>query len=112
MGWCVDKGIPHHTYLSWPAESRAKLIAYLMEEALRCSLCGSAEWEWEDNKHAYDVTEKFCQGCYLKTVTADSNGGLPGTTVELVPVTPLLRAKQWQVAERLRELDTDDGSDG
>lgn len=72
-------------------------------------MCGTASWEWEENKRAYDVQEKFCQGCYLKHISSDSQHALPGTTVELVPVTPLLRAKQWKQAERMKELAEDDG---
>lgn len=65
-------------------------------------MCGTAPWEWEENPHAYEVQEKFCKGCYNRNTYSESlKNALPGTTVELVKVTPEMRAKQI-IQERKR----------
>lgn len=108
MSYCVEKGIPHDQWLSWSEESRAKHIAYLLEQAEVCQLCGTAEWEWIENNFAYEPTEQFCRGCYLKEVSSEGAGKLPGTTVTLTPVTPLLRAEQAVVRQRRARLKLSD----
>lgn len=105
MSYCVDKGIPHDQFLEWDPESRAKTLAYLMEQGEVCQLCGTAGWEWKENRYAYDVEEVFCQGCYLKEVSSDGDR-LPGTRIDLVPATKELRDKQYlqhQRRARIRE---------
>ncbi len=71
-------------------------------------MCGTAPWEWEENRFAYTPVEDFCQGCYQKSIYSDSQGKtLPGTNVKLVPTTPILKAKMYLAAvkraRRLRE---------
>lgn len=89
LGYCVDHGIPHSDWLEkWDAEDRSKVVAYLMEQAERCDFCGTAPWEWEENRFAYEPEDHFCQGCYYKSVFSDSESqSLPGTNVRLIPVT-------------------------
>ena len=94
MSYCYEKAIPHSEFLKWDPGDRAKVLAFAMEQTSRCSMCGTAEWEWEENKFAYTAVEDFCKGCYQKSVFSDREGtSLPGTNVKLVPTTPLLRAK-------------------
>lgn len=100
MSYCVDKAIPHSEWLSWPAEDRAKTIAYIQEDAARCSMCSTAQWEWDENPYAYEPVEEFCKGCYLKSIASEDAGKMPGTRVTLTPVTAQLRAKQWVENER------------
>jgi hypothetical protein len=95
ISYCVDKGIPHEQFLEWDVSSRAKVIAYLLEQAGTCQLCGTAGWEWEENKYAYDVQEVFCPGCYRKEVSGTSGDKLPGTRIDLVPATKELRDQQY-----------------
>lgn len=103
MGWCADHGLPHSALYEWEDEDRAKLHAYLLEESLRCTMCGTAKWEWEANKHAYTPEDDFCQGCYLKAKQAEDNDSLDGTTVILIPNTPEVQEKR-RVAH-LRTMD-------
>jgi hypothetical protein len=103
LSYCVEKGIPHDVFLDWETESRAKVLAYLLEQAESCQLCGTARWEWEENKYAYDVQEVFCQGCYMKEVSADGDR-LPGSRIELVPVTKELRDQQYLINQRRSRL--------
>lgn len=95
MSFCNEKGIPHSEWLKWAPEDRAKAMAFQMESALRCSSCGTAPWEWEENKFAYAAVDEFCNGCYQKAVFGDteSNKSLPGTNIKLVPTSPMMKAK-------------------
>ena len=31
-------------------------------------MCGTAPWEWEENKFAFTAVDEFCQGCYQKSI--------------------------------------------
>lgn len=105
MGYCTDKAIPHSVFLEWDPEDRAKVLAYLMEQNSRCTMCGTAPWEWEDNRFAYTAVDEFCNGCYQKAMFSDlSSTSLPGTNVKLVPTTPLLKAEMAVKAKKRRKM--------
>lgn len=108
MAYCYEKGISHDEFLSWSPESRAKTLAFALESAAKCQLCGTAEWEWEENRFAYEAEEKFCKGCYLKAVASEGHNNLPGTTVELVPVTELGKAVKKVRAQRRAAMNRKD----
>jgi hypothetical protein len=94
MSYCFEHGIPHSKFLKWEPEDRAKTLAFAMESAQRCNMCGTASWEWEENRFAYTAVDEFCQGCYQKSIYSDTQGSsLPGTNVKLIPTTPQLTAK-------------------
>ena len=61
---------------------------------MRCDMCGTASWEWDENRRAYEPVEKFCHGCYIKTVAGTDNNDMPGTTIELVPTGTVEHAKR------------------
>jgi len=84
--WCSDHGLPHSALLDWSEEDRAKLAAFLLEHNSRCQLCGTADWEWEEDRNAYEPMAKQCWGCYIKDSSTDENDRLPGSTMTLVPV--------------------------
>lgn len=108
MSYCFEKGIPHSEFLDWDPEDRAKTLAYAMESAQRCTLCGTAPWEWEENKFAFTAVEEFCQGCYQKSVFSDQQGSsLPGTNVKLIPTTPQLTAQLAMKARKRSRLKMD-----
>lgn len=95
--------MPHSQLLEWDADDRAKLMAFLLENAERCDMCGTASWEWEENRFAYEATDSFCHGCYLKSVYADTGqDSMPGTSVSLVPNTEYRKAKRKVDAEKAR----------
>jgi hypothetical protein len=108
MSYCFEKGISHDEFLAWSNEARAKTLAYALEQASRCQLCGTAEWEWDENRFAYEPEEKFCHGCHLKAVASEGNNSLPGTTVELTPVTDLSKAVKKVRHQRLAQMDMGD----
>lgn len=111
MSWLSEIGRPHSWWLDLDAEDRAKQVAFLLESNERCDMCGTAEWEWKENQHAYEPVDHFCRGCYMKSVFQDQeSGGLPGTNVKLVPFSPMRQAerivrarKQAQVLRKDRE---------
>jgi hypothetical protein len=108
MRYCYEKAIPHSVFLRWEPEDRAKVLAYAMEEATRCSMCGTAPWEWEQNKYAYTAIDELCLGCYQKSVFSDTmSKSLPGTNVKLVPTTPQLKAQQLVTAKKHRKMRTE-----
>lgn len=98
MSFCVEKGIAHSEFLSWDVSDREKAMAFLLEQSLTCQMCGTAPWQWEENEHAFMAMDHLCKGCYLKKVSSEDAGSLPGTTTVLVPVTP----------QRLQELEERD----
>ena len=86
MKWCSDKGLPHSHILSWSLQDRAKLTAWLLEDAARCNSCGTAPWEWEENRFAYSADAKHCQGCmHLEVAREDQTETPPGTSIVLIP---------------------------
>jgi hypothetical protein len=93
LQWCSDHGLPHSALLDWCEEDRAKLAAFLLESNSRCQMCGTADWEWEEDRNAYEPMVKQCWGCYVKDRATDENDRLPGSTMTLVPS---------QEAEKLR----------
>jgi len=105
MSYCFENGIPHSEFLEWDPEDRAKILAYAMERSLRCTQCGTASWEWEENKFAYTAVEELCKGCYQKSVFQDQQSkSLPGTNVKLVPTTPQLKAQMIVVAKKRERM--------
>ena len=82
--WCTDHGLPHSTLLSWNAADRTKLLAYLMDEALRCTSCGTADWEFDEDPNAYWPDIKVCRGCALRDQRRDDLGSVPGATIVLL----------------------------
>lgn len=84
MQFCTEVGLPHSKFLEWSVEDRMKTVAFLLEKADRCALCGTAQWEWEENKRAYQPVEHHCPGCYLKHVAGEEQAMMPGTTIRLV----------------------------
>lgn len=105
MTFCNEKGIPHSVFLEWLPEDRAKAMATIMEASLRCNMCGTAQWEWDENKFAYAAVEEFCQGCYQKSVFNDQEAkSLPGTNVRLMPTTPMMKAKMKLAAIKRARL--------
>lgn len=112
MSYCVEKGISHDEWLSWSPESRAKHLAYMLEQADSCQLCGTSEWEWKEDRFAYEIQETFCRGCYLKEVASEEAGKLPGTTVNLVPATSRSRAQQIVIEQRRAAMMQEDEQEG
>lgn len=108
MAFCNEKAIPHSEFLDWDRDDQHKAMAQMIEKGEYCSLCGTAEWEWEENPHAYTPEEHFCKGCYIKESASEDAGKMKGTSVELVLSTPEVLRRQQQHYERLTKLDVTD----
>lgn len=84
-------------------------MAFLLEKSDRCGLCGTAGWEWEENKRAYTPVEHFCPGCYAKEALGENAGEMLGTTVRLVSsgsqeaARRLVKMRREAALERQRE---------
>ena len=65
-------------------------------------MCGTADWEWEEDRFAYEPVLHQCWGCYYKSVYYDSLGKpAPGTTVELQKVSPRSKAEREVREEKM-----------
>jgi hypothetical protein len=102
LQWCSDHGLPHSALLDWSEEDRAKLAAFLLEHNARCQMCGTADWEWQEDRNAYEPMAKQCWGCYIKDSATDENDRLPGSTMTLVPFkeAEVLRSKANKLPTR------------
>lgn len=64
-------------------------MAYLMEKAERCQMCGTAPWEWDEeqggSKDAYTPAVHQCMGCYHTKRAQEDEQLMPGASVILVP---------------------------
>lgn len=63
MAYCGPRGIPLSSFLSWPTDDQAAALGWLALDRTTCSGCGTADWEWEADRHAYEVQPWVCQGC-------------------------------------------------
>lgn len=59
-------------------------MAYLMENASRCQMCGTSAWEWEEDRFAYAPVTTQCMGCYIKDVSREDDAP-PGSRITLIP---------------------------
>lgn len=106
LSYCNEHGIPHSTWLEkWSPDDRSKAVAFLLEQVERCDMCGTAPWEWEENRFAYEAVDTFCQGCYLRAVASDSQStSLQGTNIQLLPYSPMRAAERAVADERRRQI--------
>jgi hypothetical protein len=85
LEWCTDKGIPHSEFLSWSPEDRAKVLASLLESRKRCPSCGTSDWEWEEDRGAYQAMQHVCQGCKVLYAAEEETDTALGARMILVP---------------------------
>ena len=58
----------------------------LMERSERCSMCGTAPWEWEEDRYAFEAARETCVGCQQKDLLRDDTEKAPaGSSVVLIP---------------------------
>lgn len=84
LRWCSERGIPHSQFLSWPVDDRVKVMAHLLEEAERCSMCGTAAFEWDADQFAYVAAVHVCKGCALREQSREMAADTAGASVVLV----------------------------
>lgn len=88
LDYCYEKGLPHSYLLGNPCvftpDDRDKLHAHILEKSSRCSLCGTCDWEWEQNRYAYEPIVEVCHGCQVKDLMREE-ATQPGSSISLVP---------------------------
>lgn len=55
----------------------------MIEDSLRCTMCGTAQWEWDADRFAYEPVLEHCPGCYAKETAAKDLDSSAGSTVQL-----------------------------
>lgn len=97
VAYCAEHGIPHSEFLArWSNEDRAKLVAHLVEQSEKCSMCGTADWQWIEDPEAFTPVFHDCMGCYLKETfrrSAPDADNRPGRTVTLKSKLEVLRGQ-------------------
>lgn len=63
-------------------------------------MCGTASWEWEENKFAYEAVSHLCRGCYVKDAASDDTKRQPGVTIELHPTGTQESARRQLTAQQ------------
>ena len=91
--------------MEWEPDDRAKALAFIFEKSERCQMCGTADWEWEDNKFAYEPVMRTCMGCYYKEIAREGQDIGPGVTVMLEKPGTIASAKRQVAAMRLSRRD-------
>lgn len=66
MNYCAPLGIPLSEFLNWHPDDQQAALAWQADRNSRCSHCGTADWEWEENRDAYVAKVKVCRGCHRR----------------------------------------------
>lgn len=106
MRFCNDNGIPHSKFLTWDREDQAKALAFMFEEADRCQMCGTADWEWQANRNAYEPVLTTCLGCYYKEIVREGQEIGPGVTARLEKPGTMQSAQRAVTLSRLARRDS------
>lgn len=57
-----------------------------MENADRCSMCGTSRWQWDEDPYAFEPLFDTCIGCQKKELLSQDDTPKPaGTSVRLFP---------------------------
>lgn len=87
MAYCYEHAIPHSRFLGgadvWLDTDRLKTMAFALEKAERCPACGTAPWEWEENRGAYVAVKERCQGCMRREAAMEDSPPGKGERVSL-----------------------------
>lgn len=64
------------------------VAAVVLEQAAICPMCGTAQWQWDEDPNAFVPMIHIDHGCMIKDRFADSMRNAPkqpGSSVRLVP---------------------------
>lgn len=82
--------MPWKEYLRrWDRSDRALVTAVLLEEALICSRCGTAQWQWDEE--GFEAEIHRCPGCFMidtsnQQLHKPGQPPTPGVSIRLVPL--------------------------
>jgi len=48
-------------------------------------MCGSSEWEWKEDRYAYESAAHTCKGCQILDAARDGEKPGPGVRMVLIP---------------------------
>lgn len=60
-------------------------MAHLLDEGGRCGMCGTYEWEWQEDRWAYTPATRLCHGCQLLDAAREDYKPSPGMRLVLIP---------------------------
>ena len=71
------------------------MVAVSLERAERCTMCGTADYEWAEDPYAYEAVRVSCPGCLRReTLQEDSGSGAgKGVSVRLLSAHAAERAR-------------------
>ena len=71
------------------------MVAVALERADRCTMCGTAAYEWDEDPYAYEAVSFSCPGCLRReTLQEDSASGAgKGVSVRLLSSAAADRAR-------------------
>lgn len=88
MAYCGPRGIPLSRFLQWPVDDQVAALGWLAEDRLRCPHCGTAEWEWEEDRDFAHAEARVCPGCNAigleRKAWEKSAEFMPGLSIRLV----------------------------
>lgn len=88
MAYCGPRGIPLSKFLQWSPDDQQAALAWQADQDERCPHCGTADWEWEENRDAYSTEVRVCRGCHRRGMEERSQQKnaeeMPGLQVHLV----------------------------
>ena len=78
---------------------------------MRCTMCGSADWEWEADPFAYEAVLVECRGCKHKEELSKASETRPGVTAQLAPTKGPEADARREREQRFREMIARDRAD-
>lgn len=89
MAYCGPRGIPLSTFLNWAEDDQVAAMAWMAEDNQRCSNCGTADWEWEEDPDFVKAEAYVCRGCSRvgqeRKSMAEVAEHMPGMFIRLTP---------------------------
>ena len=89
-------------------DDRIKLLAWLTEDSQRCSMCGTSDWQWDEEKYAFIPSVQVCRGCAMRDSARDMAKDVPGSTIillsgEMKRAELAKQREQYQKSRKARE---------
>lgn len=60
-------------------------------------MCGTSEWEWEEDRYAYEAASRMCWGCQRLDAAREDGAPAPGISMVLIP-----KKKAEELSQRRR----------
>lgn len=108
LDFCATGPIPHSVFLDWSPDDRAKALSHFIESKLRCTMCGTAEWEWNQDRFAYEPVLHVCRGCEMREAEQKEMESRPGHTIRLAPSKGSEAEERRRVRDALAQRDAED----